>query len=262
MSIPQFFSQLSCGAGTSLKTGERLTVQVCAEVIDHMRVSRLSAGERFILINEPGHGWELELLAQPEKKSGALDVVVIKELSKTRQHEINLFLAVSCAERMDLSIRQATELGVTKIVPVVSERCNIRLNDTLRHNKHSRWQRIARAAAEQSCQLFEPIVLSPLSLEDALSSVNDKIFFAWEEERDYLLLQAILDNFQSSDGYPKCTLVIGPEGGFSATEAKMAMACGAIKVSLGDTILRCETASTVAIALVTQTLKMLYGTNF
>jgi 16S rRNA (uracil1498-N3)-methyltransferase len=154
---------------------------------------------------------------------------------------------------MDLTVRQATELGLARIIPLESEYSTVRLEGAAREAKRRRWQRIARSAIEQSGRLSLPIIEAPLELEGALGLVGDcgPLLFFWEEPGGSAL-DDVLAATREEDGaaVSEAVILIGPEGGFSATEAELVQMAGAHTVTLGDAILRTETAALVASALV------------
>jgi 16S rRNA (uracil1498-N3)-methyltransferase len=251
MSSPYFFvKKISGGA-----EGASVSLRLDAEAILHMRTLRLRAGERVVVADEPGHGWELELTSTPQRHSTVVEGVLISERTESRKVDLTLVQGISSAERMDQTIRQVTELGVARIVPLKSERSNVRLEDRARKAKGERWRRIARSAAEQSGQLLLPWIEEPLDLVETLDLVKDLdgLLFFWEEPGGCSLTDA-LENcaLPQNDPLlsPRVALFIGPEGGFSAAEAARLKNAGARTVTLGKTILRTETAAVVACALV------------
>jgi 16S rRNA (uracil1498-N3)-methyltransferase len=136
--------------------------------------------------------------------------------------------------------------------------------------KQERWQRIAQSAAEQSCQLQLPHIAEPLDLTAAIAQAKGAgpLLFFWEEPGGRSLAEALEAALEATrpgahpeapgEAHPKphplsppqATLFVGPEGGFSAEEAALLKNAGAHTITLGETILRTETAAVVACALV------------
>jgi 16S rRNA (uracil1498-N3)-methyltransferase len=195
---------------------------------------------------------------------------------------LTLVQGISAAERMDQTLRQTTELGVSRVIPLESERSTVRLDDRARPSKQRRWQRIARSAAEQSGRLRMPEIGAPTGLEDALALVRGHALFLFWEEPGGMAFgeawercvaahgEAPLCATPPEDGGAPCpcplrppsvrtVLFIGPEGGFSAAEAGLIEGAGAYAVSLGRHILRTETAAVVACALALSRLGRLGG---
>jgi 16S rRNA (uracil1498-N3)-methyltransferase len=146
-------------------------------------------------------------------------------------------------EKMDFVIQKATELGVTAIIPAVTERSQIRET-----RKHPRWKKIAEEASRQSGRTRVPEIFETCSFEDifncsALTSGKGIIF--WEQAGEEL--SGILNRLSVAD---KICLLIGPEGGFSEKEALSASAKGFLTATLGSRILRAETAAIAAVSVI------------
>jgi 16S rRNA (uracil1498-N3)-methyltransferase len=164
---------------------------------------------------------------------------------------ITLIVAVPRGERMELVVQKTTELGVARVVPVVTDRSVVRPDDKHR----ARWERIAREAARQCGRADVPIVDAPASLAEAVSAPDlpELRLALWEAERGHSL-RGHLAGAYAVDGpgraNPPTALLVGPEGGFAAEEIAVAAAAGFVVVGLGPRILRVETAAIVAVALV------------
>jgi 16S rRNA (uracil1498-N3)-methyltransferase len=261
MSLPHFFidAPLEGAAGTLVQ------LSLDAETTLHMRTLRLRAQEHIIMVDKPGHGWELQLTSVPSRRSTVAEGVLIAERTAARPIELTLVQGISAADRMDQTIRQTTELGVARIIPLSSERSTVRLEEEAREGKRQRWQRIARSAAEQSGQLMEPTIERAVGLTQALELVKDSdaLLFFWEESGGRSLAAALDEHLagkRAASGRrtggegdaafcSRVALFVGPEGGFSVDEARELEAAGARTVTLGETILRTETAAVVACAL-------------
>jgi 16S rRNA (uracil1498-N3)-methyltransferase len=155
---------------------------------------------------------------------------------------------------MDLIIRQATELGIYRIIPLLAERSTVKVNAANSAQKLERWQRVSVAAAEQSGLLQLPEILPAQSLDDAMQLIKGctpKIC-AWEEASAGSLRQTVAA--QPLDENNGAAVIIGPEGGFTTTEVKTMQQAGCSVITLGQTVLRTETAATVTTALLLQEL--------
>lgn len=239
---------------------QTLTLTLPKDVIDHMHTLRLRAGEHIVLVDAPGHGLEFELITAANKKTQQLEVRLLGEHTSTPPLQLTLVQGISTADRMDQTIRQATELGVSRIIPLESARSTVQLTGTMREKKRERWQRIARCAAEQSGQLRKPQIEPPVGLAVALELLKDQdvLLFFWEEEGGSSLAETLAEGVRGMKK-PRVALFIGPEGGFSVAEAECINAVGAKTVTLGKAILRTETAAVVASALVLYQLGALGG---
>lgn len=156
---------------------------------------------------------------------------------------ITLLTAIPRGERMDFLIQKTSELGVARIVPVVTGRSVVRPDPGTA--RHRRWEKIAREAARQCGRVDVPVVETPRALADALAAVTlpPRRLGLWEAERERSLRSAL--------GGPATdtALLIGPEGGLAAAEVAAAREAGFVTVGLGPLILRVETAAVVAVAL-------------
>ncbi len=159
---------------------------------------------------------------------------------------INLYQCIPKGSRMDLIVRQATEMGVHRIVPLFSERTVKRFaaKDGI-EKKIARWVRIAKEALQQSGARIKPVIEKPCSL-DALEEREKgcDLFFTPQKSADTNLHQLLAES-------PRIVnLLIGPEGGFSEIEIAYILGLGFSAVSLGETVLRVETAALYAAAAV------------
>ena len=149
--------------------------------------------------------------------------------------EISLYQAVPKGARMDLVVEKTTEVGVARIVPLVTERGIVEPGS----GKVERWRRLATAAARQSLRMGVPEVLEPVPFAEAM----------WQVGQGGVLLHndAGLSTLEDVIGSP-ANLVIGPEGGWSEEEMGLAMEAGLALAQLGPYRLRSETAGMVAVA--------------
>ena len=165
---------------------------------------------------------------------------------------LTLALAIFKFDRMEWAIEKCTEIGVARIIPVVARRTDARLASAAQ-KRHERWERIARQAAEQSRRAGAPEITTPIKLEDLdgspiLSSTTARIVLAETEKASHL--RDVLRP-HPHDG----VLAIGPEGGWTEDELQWFRQAGWAAASLGDTILRAETAAIVAAALALDALR-------
>jgi 16S rRNA (uracil1498-N3)-methyltransferase len=232
--------------------GDYVSVPVSQETFEHLRSLRLRPGEHAVLVDAPGHGLEIELAVVPGSAKGLLSGTVVRGLVDRVGPQLTLVQGISAADRMDQTIRQVTELGVVRIIPLMSERSTVRLDAASQAGKQQRWQRVARAAAEQSARLSVPEITAPLDLPQALRAVRgyDGLIAAWEEADAGDIGKAVRHVATTVFANPRVALFVGPEGGLSAAEINQLLNAEATVVSLGETILRTETAAVVASALV------------
>ncbi|MDR2888957.1 MAG: 16S rRNA (uracil(1498)-N(3))-methyltransferase [Lachnospiraceae bacterium] len=168
-------------------------------------------------------------------------LIFIKEADLELPSKVYLFQGLPKADKMELIIQKAVELGVYEIIPVASARAVVKLDEKKEQTKLARWQGIAEAAAKQSKRRIIPVVSSVLTFEAAVavaSQMDVKIIpyeMAGDMEKTKQLIGSIGVN-------QEIAVFIGPEGGFAENEIGDAMAAGIIPVTMGKRILRTETA--------------------
>ena len=157
---------------------------------------------------------------------------------------ITLLLAVFKFDRMEWAIEKCTELGVSRIVPVIARRTDAHLAAAA-PNRAERWRRLARQAAEQSRRTLPPEISSPVKIKDAVQTPAEMRILLAEHEQQVSLADALAFH---PPGQP-VALAIGPEGGWTHDEVTAFTAAGWIAATLGPTILRAETAAIAALAV-------------
>jgi 16S rRNA (uracil1498-N3)-methyltransferase len=169
---------------------------------------------------------------------------------------LTLYLCLTQREKFEWMLQKCTEVGASRFVPVISSRSLVQdARDVI--SKYDRWQRILQEAAEQSYRGKVPVLESPLRLEEAVNLAKQTgacCIIPWEEEKTLSLQQAL-----KMRPAREVILLIGPEGGFSQEEVASAQAANFLSVTLGNRILRMETAAVVASALVLYELGEMNG---
>ncbi|MCY3625869.1 MAG: 16S rRNA (uracil(1498)-N(3))-methyltransferase [Candidatus Dadabacteria bacterium] len=205
------------------------------------KVLRLAAGDRITVFDTESIEYEGVIM---DISSGTIAVKVDSTLRLQTESklELNLFQAILKGNRMDTVISQATQLGVSGIFPVISERTQVRSTA-----KVDRWNKIALESTKQCGRTVPPAVSEPVDLRGSLEIRN-------ESEMKIILYEnqgELLRDHMSSRGKSVRTinLFIGPEGGFSEQEIALAKEKGYTVLGLGERILRAETASVVSLAL-------------
>ena len=209
------------------------------------QVLRMKQGETLICVDKSGME-NVCTVSSFSKKSVTVTVGERRANDSEAPIRVTLFQSVSKGERMDLTIQKATELGVHSIVPVLSERCVVRLDKDSK-SKIERWQKIALEASRQSGRGKVPHIEMPVTFDEAVARIKDYdlTIFPWEEETNKGLKQA-LHEFNGND----IAVFIGPEGGYEVREAEEAEKSGALRVTLGKRILRTETAGAAVLAMI------------
>jgi 16S rRNA (uracil1498-N3)-methyltransferase len=215
------------------------------------RARRLAPGEYFPALL-PGGAGVMVRVCSVDNQTLVGEVAPVSGPANSPLPPIILFQALPKGEKMDLIVRQAAEGGLAEIVPFASEFSMVKITGDSKH-KLSRWERIIKEARQQSGSAAATAIRQPLSI--------DGLFAHWERlvkerPRALGLLFHHLPLAQTSlhgylDSSPETVaLVIGPEGGFSSAEAERFMAAGFKPFTVGDTVLRTETASLYAQAAV------------
>ena len=237
-----------------------LHVTLSREETAHLvTVLRLREGAEVFVFDGEGH--EFLCVVEPETKRRARETVLrVVGLAEPPHKESPLGLTLAPAmlkgEKLDLVVQKATELGVTRIVPVETERAEVRLpgspEEPAAAKRVARWRRIAVEAAKQSGRARVPEVRAPIHLTTLLSEIAHELDGAAElrlifSERDG---RGLAETLGAGVERPRrVTALVGPEGGWEDAELGQATAAGWHAVTLGGRVLRAETASIVAVSL-------------
>ena len=205
---------------------------------------RLQEGEaRYVLKVLRGRAGSALEVVDSERRLFAAELqgrrqVAILEALETPEDdvEVSLYQAVPKGGRMDLVIEKATEVGATRIVPLLTQRGIVDPGGA----KVERWRRIAEAAARQSLRTCVPEVLGPVSFVEAVGRVGQTAVLLHNDSG--------LDPIEALVGSPVVSLFVGPEGGWSEEELRLAGEAGFARAQLGPYRLRSETAGVVAVA--------------
>ncbi len=218
------------------------------EHADHLvRVLRARVGEEFDIVAEE----TVRRGRITSVQAGRVEFDLGEEVSAASLIELNLLLAIFKFDRMEWAIEKCTELGVSRILPVVSRRTDSHLA-AASAKRVERWQRISRQAAEQSRRTVPPEIEAPLKLSESLT-LSCPLRIVLAESEQHTLLRDVLP--PETPG--AIALAIGPEGGWTADELQSFHQAKWISASLGATILRAETAAIAATAIVTSALSSL-----
>lgn len=211
---------------------------VCRHAI---QVLRLKTGDTLRLFN--GQGFEVRArLTEVSKRQAVAEVIDTLPPLVESPLSITLLQGISRSERMDFAIQKAVELGVTRIVPVRTTRCNVQLKGDRADKRLRHWHGVMVAACEQSGRAFLPELTGIQTLETA---VSDR-----QEATRLVLAPTASQQFHGLPDTDSVALLIGPEGGLSDEEIQLATASQFAGLSLGPRILRTETAALVALTLV------------
>ena len=212
-------------------------------------VLRFKTGDAVILFD--GSGFEFTgMITGIGKELVSVAVAEAKEGKTESPVEIVLGQGIPKSDKMDLIVQKSTELGVSRIVPLFTERV---VPKAFSSNKIERWQRIAVEACKQSGRVKVPVISEPVSIDQFVKDGGPSSLklIPWEREKERSLKEVLPVTLENS----KVTFIVGPEGGLTESEIGIAKGYGFIPVSIGKRILRTETVSLSLLSII----QYLYG---
>jgi len=216
-------------------------------------VLRMEAGQQIIVLDN--QGWEYEVVLAHLERGQVMGNIQRKRPSPNEPHtQLTLYQSLMKRDKFEWVLQKATEIGVSGIVPVISQRSLVQTAD-LKANKRERWQRILTEAAEQSHRGRTPELMPPLKFSEAITQCpNYQLgLIAWENGG------VDIKTAVSTTPLPQTiALFIGPEGGYDPSEIQLAQQHGVTPITLGPRILRAETAALIAPALILHELERNY----
>lgn len=262
MSLPRFFLEDQVLAAESEPT---FPLRLSADDVKHVRVLRIAPGEHIMVIDADHDCFECEV----KDCSDDLPMVSIArhEAASEEGPRVVLVQGLAKGDKMDVVIRQATELGVSAFIPLECERSVVHLDEKRAAKRLERWRAIAKSAAMQSGQPRIPEIDQPMGVIAACARLQGAtaLLVCWEEAptaatlHDALMQSLAAMRMPAADA--RIAVVVGPEGGLAQAEVDALLASHpqAHLVSLGRSILRTETAGVIAPALVLYELGSLGG---
>lgn len=227
---------------TSQPLANSQTIQLEEGPSHHLaKVLRMQEGRELILFNGDGAEYPA-LITQVGKKAVTVTLQEKHNIDRESLLEIELAIGVSRGERFDWVLQKATELGVTRIVPLMTERTEVKISGDRLEKVRERWQQILISACEQCQRNRLPQLSDPVALPNWLETVTSDVRFVLHHRDTQSLPQAARPTSVS--------LLIGPEGGLSDGEIVLAKQAGFDALTLGPRVLRTETAPIAAITLV------------
>ncbi|QIL21358.1 16S rRNA (uracil(1498)-N(3))-methyltransferase [Thermomonas sp. HDW16] len=204
-----------------------------------LRVLRLQVGDACVLFNGDGHDYDARIV-HLDKREARAEVIAARRIDNESPLRITLLQGIARGEKMDWILQKATELGVARILPVTSDRSEVKLDAQRAEKRLAHWRGIVIAACEQSGRAMLPDVDAPQSLLAAASLRSGRGF----------ILDPFADDTLSSLRYAElhdCTIAIGPEGGWSPRDRELLVVAGFEGLRIGPRVLRTETAGIAAI---------------
>ena len=219
------------------------TATITGEDVAHItRVLRLKQGDEVRICDGQGYEYEARL-RELDKQSVRAELFERYAVQTEPEHAVTLYQGLPKSGKMEVIIQKCVELGITAIVPMVTERCVVK-PDADFEKKRVRYQRVAYEAAKQSGRGVIPQVKPLISLSKLPYAQHGLVLHAYEEEHACTLKQALRAS-KAQD----IAIVIGPEGGFTKEEVELSVANGAQPITLGSRILRTETAGMAMLAM-------------
>lgn len=217
--------------------------------VNHIRnVLRMRKGDELIICDGQGKDYYC-IIDSADGEAVSAQIISSVQSDRELPSKITLFQGLPKADKMEQIIQKAVELGVYEIIPVMTARSIVKLDDKKREAmKLKRWQAIAESAAKQSQRGIIPVVGAVTDFKAALEQTKamDMAIIPYENERGMKATRAVMDSLA---GYKTIGVFIGPEGGFEEQEVSLAKDSGIIPVSLGRRILRTETAGICALSM-------------
>ena len=223
-------------------------IVITGEDVNHIKnVLRMKAGDEISVSNGlDGKEYRCGILELSDEI--ICELRFIKEDGVELPSKITLFQGLPKADKMELIVQKAVELGVYEIVPVSMGRCVVKLDEKKKRNKIIRWQGIAESAAKQSKRGIIPKVLDVMSMKEACqyAKTMDVVLIPYELADHMDATRKIISSVRPGQ---KIGFFIGPEGGFEEAEVALAKEAGAEVITLGRRILRTETAGLTVLSI-------------
>ena len=234
MRIPRVFhdGELKCGIEISLSAGATTHIA---------RVLRLKPGNPLILFNGLGGEFVSTIISLSKR-----EIIVRPDSFEDRNVEsplgITLVQGISRGDRMDYTLQKAVELGVNKIIPVVTERTVVRLDEKRRKKKLQHWHGIIISACEQCGRNIPPEIVTITHLDEYLAHADNGLKLLLDHRAD--------SGIGKLEPVNNITLLIGPEGGMTQQERDKAIDYGFKGIRFGPRVMRTETAAVAAVAII------------
>ncbi|MBR5156699.1 MAG: 16S rRNA (uracil(1498)-N(3))-methyltransferase [Clostridia bacterium] len=213
--------------------------KICGGDVTHIaKVLRLPVGSNVTLCDGDGTDYEAQI-TEIRKDAVMLDIISTCICDTEPKVKVTLFQGIPKASKMEYIIQKCTELGVISIVPVMTKRTVVKLeNAQAEKKKLERWNKISAEAVKQCGRGYIPKVCDVAEINSISAKDFDLLLVAYEEETDISLKSVLKNNNEAKN----IGIVIGPEGGLEKSEVEHLIKSGAKSVTLGKRILRTETA--------------------
>lgn len=223
------------------------TIELSDDAVQHIaRVLRMKTNDEITLFNGDGHEYGAHLVSVEKRKVSAL----ITGDTQPERHSkliVQIGQAISKGDRMDYAVQKSTELGMTSLTPLISERCEVKLPPERQLKRQQHWQQLSISACEQSLRTTIPTIEKPTTLKEWIKQCDAQVKLVLHHHTEKGLNQ-----FKPPQSV---ALLVGPEGGLSEEEVALAVEAGFHPVAFGPRVMRTETAPITAQAI----LQYLWG---
>lgn len=238
MRLPRIYQPVPLAIGQIIELDAQATVHLT-------KVLRLKIGDALRIFNgeRNGEGGEFEArVSEVGRRSASIEIGELVEHDVESPLELILLQGVSRGERMDYTVQKAVELGVSQIVPMITERTVVNLKGDRKQRRREHWQAVVNSACEQSGRNRVPGVSQILDFQQGLAKAPDGL---------KLVLHHRANTAPGENIAPRTpvTLLVGPEGGLSPNEIAAAEAVGFMPWRLGPRVMRTETAAVAALSV-------------
>jgi 16S rRNA (uracil1498-N3)-methyltransferase len=206
-----------------------------------VRVLRLGINDKCVLFNGDGFDYQAKIISVA-KRGASVEIISSQEVSNESPVSITLVQGIARGEKMDWILQKATELGVQRIVPVITDRTEVKLDSERSDKKMQHWLGVVASACEQSGRARLPEIIEPCALANWPMQDKNTAKFALDPDGAFGFSDLVKINPVA------LSLAIGPEGGFSERDLATLKAGGFQGLRMGPRILRTETAGPAAIA--------------
>lgn len=235
MRVPRIYTPQTLQVGQQLALGDQAAQHL-------IKVLRCKPGTQLELFNGDGNAYGATL-ASAGKREALVQIEQMLTCTTESPLHTHLGQVISRGDRMDYAIQKATELGVTCITPLFSERCEVRLNPERQAKRIEHWRHVAISAAEQCGRVRIPEIRACQPLASWMSETREDELALVLHHRDQQHLGAL-------PAPSKVRLLIGPEGGLNPDEITLAQAQGFLSTTFGPRVWRTETAPVAALSIV------------
>lgn len=232
------------------------TITITGTDVNHIKnVLRMRLGEELVICNGQGKDCYC-IISMVTDSSVVAEIKSINDTGTELPARITLFQGLPKKDKMELIIQKAVELGVYEIIPVMTKRVIVKLEDKKKEErKLERWQSIAESAAKQSRRGIIPVIKPVQSFQEAINKAKgmDIGLVPYENAKNMNYTRTIM---QSLVGKSNIGVFIGPEGGFNEAEIDIAEENGIMPITLGKRILRTETAGLAILSMMSMVLEI------